>query len=70
MDGFTLFQVVINEEEQYSIWPKELDIPRGWNEVGFQGDKKKCLEYINLHWKDITPKSVRKKHTENIVDAK
>lgn len=56
----TNFRVVINHEEQYSIWPDYLDIPKGWNEVGKTGKKQECLEYIKEHWTDMRPLSLRK----------
>ncbi|MGE7888623.1 MbtH family protein [Bacillus cereus] len=59
MDGFTRFQVVVNKEEQYSIWPRELQVPQGWNQTGVKGSKEECLKYIKEHWIDITPKSIR-----------
>jgi MbtH protein len=64
MDGFTFFRVVLNDEEQYSIWPKDLEIPNGWYEDGKEGTKEECLAHIQLVWKDITPKSLRKKMAE------
>ncbi|MFE3577367.1 MbtH family protein [Lysinibacillus sp. NPDC059133] len=59
MDGFIQFQVVVNKEEQYSIWPQELEVPKGWSEVGYKGSKEECLAYIKEHWIDISPKSIR-----------
>lgn len=51
--------VVINDEEQYSIWPTFRPVPAGWQEVGVRGAKQDCLDYIDKVWTDITPKSVR-----------
>lgn len=58
-DNFT-YQVVINHEEQYSIWPTFKDIPNGWKAVGPSGDKDTCLAYIKEHWTDMRPLSLRK----------
>ncbi|WP_394211428.1 MbtH family protein [Enterovibrio calviensis] len=55
----TEFHVVINEQEQYSIWPSYHPIPKGWSEVGISGKKAVCLEYIKENWTDMRPKSLR-----------
>jgi MbtH protein len=59
MDSEFEYAVVVNDEEQYSIWPTYRSIPKGWKEVGVRGAKPECLEYIESVWLDITPKSVR-----------
>ena len=56
----TVFKVVINLEEQYSIWPAERDLPQGWTEVGKQGLKEVCLGFIKDVWTDMRPLSLRK----------
>jgi MbtH protein len=56
----TQFQVVINHEEQYSIWPDYKAIPDGWKSVGVQGNKQTCLDYIETTWTDMRPLSLRK----------
>ncbi len=53
------FRVVVNHEEQYSIWPTYKEIPLGWNDVGVSGSKEHCLAYIESVWTDIRPLSVR-----------
>jgi len=53
------FLVLINEEEQYSLWPTFRDIPAGWTAVGPRGDRKTCLDYIEARWVDMRPKSLR-----------
>ena len=55
-----LFQVVVNHEEQYSIWPDYKAIPDGWKSVGVEGDKQTCLQYIETTWTDMRPLSLRK----------
>ena len=55
------YTVVINDEEQYSIWPSHKDIPRGWRSVGHQGRKSECLKYIDEVWTDMRPLSLRRK---------
>jgi len=54
------FAVVINHEEQYSIWPAGREIPPGWREAGVEGDKSECLEHIARVWTDLRPLSVRR----------
>ncbi|GAB5542466.1 MAG: MbtH family NRPS accessory protein [Sandaracinaceae bacterium] len=53
------YTVVINHDEQYSIWFQERDLPRGWVEVGVRGDKTTCLDYIEEVWTDMRPLRVR-----------
>ncbi len=59
-DDGTIFEVVINEELQYSIWPKGRPIPAGWKSVGKSGTKQECLDYIKEVWTDMRPLSLRK----------
>lgn len=56
----TLYKVVINHEEQYSIWPLDRENPLGWREVGKSGLKSECLAYIKEVWTDMRPLSLRK----------
>jgi uncharacterized protein YbdZ (MbtH family) len=60
----TIYKVVMNHEEQYSIWPDYKEIPRGWNAVGKTGLKAECLAYIKEVWTDMRPLSLRKKMEE------
>jgi MbtH protein len=57
----TVYAVVINSEEQYSMWPADSEIPTGWESVGKTGTKQECLEYIEEVWTDLRPLSIRKK---------
>jgi MbtH protein len=63
-DDKTIYKVVVNHEEQYSIWPADREIPLGWNEVGKTGTKAECLDYIKEVWTDMRPLSLRKKMEE------
>ena len=56
----TIYDVVINDEEQYSIWPADRDNPLGWRDGGKTGPKAECLEYIKTVWTDMRPLSLRK----------
>jgi len=55
------YKVVVNHEEQYSIWPADRENPLGWRDVGKQGDKEECLAYIETVWVDMRPKSLRRR---------
>jgi MbtH protein len=59
MDSET-YVVVMNDEEQYSIWPKRKAIPAGWRAVGQEGVKADCLAYIDRVWTDMRPLSLRR----------
>lgn len=54
------FKVVLNHEEQHSIWPADRQNPPGWADEGFRGPKDACLAHISEVWPDITPLSVRR----------
>jgi MbtH protein len=60
----TIYRVVVNHEEQYSIWPAEREIPLGWTDAGKQGTKEECLAYVKEVWTDMRPLSLRKKMDE------
>lgn len=60
-DSKTLYEVVSNNEGQYSVWPSGKAIPLGWNKSGEQGCKDKCLEYIRNTWSDMRPCSLKEK---------
>jgi MbtH protein len=53
------YSVVVNDEEQYSIWLADRTPPLGWHEVGQRGSKTVCLAYINEVWTDMRPLSLR-----------
>lgn len=55
----TLYQVVVNDEEQYSLWPADREPPLGWRQVGTSGTKQACLDYIQAVWTDMRPLSLR-----------
>jgi MbtH protein len=60
----TIYTVVVNHEEQYSIWPAHKDIPLGWREAGKTGPKAECLAFVKEVWIDMRPLSLRKKMDE------
>ncbi|MFD9738638.1 MbtH family protein [Umezawaea sp. NPDC059074] len=59
------YDVVVNDEEQYSIWAVGRAVPAGWRAVGVNGTKEKCLEHIEEVWTDMRPKSLRLAMGEN-----
>jgi MbtH protein len=61
----TVYKVVVNHEEQYSIWPVDRENALGWNDAGKTGLKSDCLTYIKEVWTDMRPLSLRKKMEEN-----
>jgi MbtH protein len=56
----TTFAVVMNDEEQYSVWPAERELPAGWSTVGWTGTRRECLDHIDEIWTDMRPRSVRR----------
>lgn len=60
----TIYTVVVNHEEQYSIWPADRELALGWRAVGKTGTKADCLAYIREVWTDMRPLSLRKKMEE------
>ena len=52
--------VLINDEEQHSLWRADLDIPGGWRQVFGPGSKTECLAYVDTHWTDMRPLSLRR----------
>ncbi|HEY0194793.1 MAG TPA: MbtH family NRPS accessory protein [Kofleriaceae bacterium] len=53
------YVVVVNHEEQYSLWPSYKDVPAGWRAVGDARSKEDCLAYISEVWTDMRPLSLR-----------
>lgn len=54
------YTVVVNHEEQYSIWPAGKALPAGWRDAGKTGAKQECLDWIKTVWTDMRPLSVRR----------
>jgi MbtH protein len=57
-----VYRIVVNDEEQYSIWPADRDLPGGWSAVGEPAGKQACLARIDELWTDMRPRSVREFH--------
>lgn len=62
----TVYHVVVNHEEQYSIWPTYKEVPAGWRAVGKTGPKQECLDHIKDAWADMRPLSLRQ-HMEAVA---
>src|SRR5215472_3543316 len=60
----TIYKVVLNHEEQYSIWPAHRENALGWKDAGKSGTKAECLAYIKEVWTDMRPRSLRDKMRE------
>lgn len=57
--GGDRYTVVVNDEEQYSIWPARKQAPAGWRAAGKEGTKEECLAWVEEVWTDMRPRSVR-----------
>jgi len=53
------FAVVVNDEEQYSIWPADRPCPAGWHTAGFAGTREECVAHVDEVWTDMRPRSLR-----------
>ena len=53
------YLVVINDEQQYSVWEQLQPVPNGWHAEGFSGSKKDCLDHVERVWTDMRPRSLR-----------
>ncbi len=54
------YAVVVNDEEQYSIWPADRELPGGWHHEGLTGTRDQCLAHIDQVWTDMRPLSLRR----------
>ncbi|GAA2262898.1 MbtH family protein [Actinomadura luteofluorescens] len=66
-DDERIYRVVINHEEQYSIWPEDREIPEGWRAEGTRGTKPECLAHIDQAWTDMRPLSLRRQMDSETV---
>jgi MbtH protein len=65
-DRIETYVVLVNDEEQHSLWPSHKNAPTGWHNTGVYGTKAECLEYVEKVWVDITPLSVRKRLANSV----
>jgi MbtH protein len=61
MDDDARYQVLRNDEDQYSLWPADLDVPEGWSQAGKEGTKEECSAYVDEVWTDMRPRSLRER---------
>jgi MbtH protein len=61
VSGNQQFIVLINDEEQYSLWPHGKEVPAGWRTVGKEGSKSECSDYVDSVWTDMRPLSLRRR---------
>lgn len=62
-DDRRVYKVVVNHEEQYSIWLCDSPLPPGWTDLGKRGTKRECLDHIEQIWTDMRPLSLRRAHS-------
>lgn len=58
------YRVVINNEEQYSVWPVGRENALGWRDEGFVGSRDECLRHIETVWQNMRPLTLRKRDTQ------
>jgi MbtH protein len=59
------YRVLVNAQEQYSLWPSDLDVPAGWQDTGKSGTKAECAAYVDEVWTDMRPRSLREQMDED-----
>jgi MbtH protein len=59
------YKVLVNHEEQYSLWPAEKENPAGWRDAGRDGNKEECLQFVREVWTDMRPLSLRQAMDSN-----
>ncbi|KPX48511.1 MULTISPECIES: MbtH family protein [Pseudomonas syringae group] len=66
MDSKSMYDVVINQQEQYSLWNNDRPVPGGWTSIGVAGPRDFCFDWIQSNWLDQRPKFLR----DNIAPTK
>ncbi|MFB6904366.1 MbtH family protein [Streptomyces bacillaris] len=69
MSDATVYQVVVNDEEQHALWPARTAPPAGWRVEGFQGTEEACMAHVDRVWPDIRPLSLRRRLAESAEGA-
>ncbi|HEY3502281.1 MAG TPA: MbtH family protein [Actinocatenispora sp.] len=59
-DDEATYRVLVNDEEQHSLWPADVDVPAGWRVVVEAASRADCLAYVETHWTDLRPASLRR----------
>ncbi|CAM5670841.1 MbtH family protein [Streptomyces viridochromogenes] len=57
-DSEGTYVVLVNDEGQHSLWPARLTVPAGWTVARTEGSKQECLDYVEVNWTDLRPKSL------------
>jgi len=57
-DDNATYQVLVNDEGQYSLWPTFIDVPSGWTVAHPADNRQACLDFVNENWKDMRPRSL------------
>lgn len=65
MENEPTYDVVVNGEEQYSIWRSDSALPGGWTKTGVRGSKSECLAHIGEVWTDMRPASLRRRAAQH-----
>ncbi|ABP55170.1 MbtH family protein [Salinispora tropica] len=52
------YVVLVNAENQHSLWPHAVEVPAGWSVVCGPTGRSSCLEYVSTHWADLRPRSL------------
>ncbi|EJN01799.1 MbtH family NRPS accessory protein [Herbaspirillum sp. YR522] len=65
----TNFRVLVNHEEQYSLWPDYKSVPGGWRDTGVSGNRAHCLQHIESVWVDMRPRSLREFMQQQAANA-
>jgi MbtH protein len=55
------YRILVNAEEQYSLWRADLPVPAGWKDIGFEGTRDECSAHVDTIWTDMRPLSLRKR---------
>jgi MbtH protein len=58
-DAEGTFVVLVNDEDQHSLWPVNIAVPAGWRVVFGEAGRQECLDYVEANWTDIRPRSAR-----------
>jgi MbtH protein len=61
MDDNAKYEVLRNDEDQYSLWLAGLDVPEGWHRTGVEGTKEECSAHVDKVWTDMRPRSLRER---------
>ncbi|GDY33751.1 MbtH family protein [Gandjariella thermophila] len=61
MDDEGTYQVLVNDEEQYSLWPADKEVPAGWRPEGMRGSREDCAAHVDRVWTDMRPRSLRER---------